>query len=147
MGTHISVMNKLTSILLWIGVIFLAESVYSRTVYIINDPYPDAYESQNSELQDTEYKRFNNNFYQIQDFAPKRFLKISKRRQSYYPDYSFDNDLISLDEPRPNPFSNQDQQNDIEDAPYHFRRSLRDNHNDRAAEDYYNEWIMSNIGK
>ena len=75
-------MNKLTSILLWIGVIFLAESVYSRTVYIISDQFPDAYESQNSELQDTEYKRFNNNFYQNQNFAPKRFLKISKVRQN-----------------------------------------------------------------
>merc|ERR1711862_28103 len=116
MGTRISVMNKLTSILLWIGVFFLVESVCSRTFYVINDQYPNTYESQDPQMQDTEFKRFNN-------------------------------DLISIDEARPNPFYDQDQQNNVEDAPFHFRRSLRDNHNDRAAEDYYNEWIMSNIGK
>merc|ERR1712227_396651 len=126
MGTSVSVMNKLTSILLWIGVFFLVESVCSRTFYVINDQYPNTYESQDPQMQDIEFKRFNNNFYQNQDFAPKRFLKISKRKQSYYPEYSFDNDLISIDEARPNPFYD---------------------HNDRAAEDYYNEWIMSNIGK
>ena len=73
-------MNKLTSILLWIGVFFLVESVCSRTFYVINDQYPNTYESQDPQMQDTEFKRFNNNFYQNQDFAPKRFLKISKVR-------------------------------------------------------------------
>ena len=61
----------------------MAESVYSRTFYIINDQYPDAYESENSDIQDTEYNRFFNNFYPNQDIAPKRFLKISKVKTTH----------------------------------------------------------------
>merc|ERR1712154_755052 len=84
-----------------------------------------------------------------QAYSPRRFIKISKRPQSEYPlwvGYPY-LDLVLDTRPAPSPFHSEEGAQEREEEEHQFRRSLRNNEEDsRAAEDYYNEWIMSNVG-
>merc|ERR1711884_716030 len=79
------------------------------------------------------------------NFAPpRRFLKISKR----YPSEDYEPVQLVEGVP-PSPFFNEDPDlNTFED--FHFvRRSAepRNNVDKREAEEYYNNWISSHVGK
>merc|ERR1711874_400440 len=79
----------------------------------------------------------------LQAFAPRRFIKISKRRQ--YPiltEFPY-LDLINLSAPPPSPFHSS---HGLEEDQAFSRAQRNDEADSRAAEDYYNDWIMSNVG-
>jgi len=124
-----SVMNTVRVILLICGLLLIADNVFSRTLYVIN---------KNGGFNNVGDGTYNQNY-----FAPRRFLKISKRRDNFYPDYGYDVDTLMY-QPSDNPFLQQEQSDDAPDS--QFSRIPRQAER-REAEDYYNRWIMSNMGK
>merc|ERR1712243_83732 len=131
-------MRMLTCFWIFLELLLLTNFVLSRTLYVVRNgrlaPVADIDDSRLSKLSSY-------------DFSPKRFLKISKRRQSFYSD-EFEPDVLRMRPVRESPFYNpSEDMQQYDDPDYQFRRSVRNQQDDRAAEDYYNEWIMSNIGK
>merc|ERR1712154_467921 len=122
------VMNT-ARVFLVISLFLVTDIVRSRTVYVINN------RGYNYLDDGSENQRY---------FAPRRFLKISKRRANFLPDYGYDIDTMMPNQPLDNPFLREepipDRDNDSQ-----FSRISRQAEGAREAEDYYNEWIMSNM--
>merc|ERR1711884_713832 len=128
MGILQRVMNT-ARVFLVISLLLVADSVRSRTVYVINN------RGYNYLDDGSENQRY---------FAPRRFLKMSKRRANFLPDYGYDIDTMMPNQPLDNPFLREEPIPD-RDNDFQFNRISRQAEGAREAEDMTRLRIQSRL--